>query len=220
MHCTTLIDGYNIIFTCGLYGKHATAESLAQARRRLLTEISERFGAQAKGVTVVFDAQRAPSAGAGQSQTEAGVNVFYSIQHANADQLIDELIGAHPEPQRLTVVSSDHWIQNAARRRRAKFMDSDCWYFGDCSPLEADKKTQESYGKASEQYDSLLSETEKKKLTLWAEQLKDDLQEDPKSEPGPAIPNELTPEDSQPFPQDYLDELQRQLRIHPDDRFD
>ena len=58
MHCTTLIDGYNIIFTCGLYGKHATAESLAQARRRLLTEIGQRFGNQAERVTVVFDAQR------------------------------------------------------------------------------------------------------------------------------------------------------------------
>ena len=220
MHCTTLIDGYNIIFTCGLYGKHATAESLAQARRRLLTEIGQRFGNQAERVTVVFDAQRAPLAGPSQCQTEAGVNVFYSLQHANADELIDELIGAHPDPQRLTVVSSDHWIQNSARRRRATFIDSDDWYFHDPAALGSEKKTLGDSAKPADQYDSLLNEADKKKLALWAEQLKDDSQESSTSAPEQASQDKLMTEDSQPFPQDYLDELQRQLRIHPDNHED
>jgi hypothetical protein len=38
------------------------------------------------------------------------------------------LILADNSPRRLTVVSSDHRIQRAAKRRRARAVDSDVWY--------------------------------------------------------------------------------------------
>jgi hypothetical protein len=42
--------------------------------------------------------------------------------------VIEDLIRADSAPRRLTVVSSDHAVQRAARRRRAKGVDSDVWY--------------------------------------------------------------------------------------------
>ena len=217
MICTTLIDGYNVIFGCGLYGKRATADSLAQARHRLLVEIGQRFGKRANTVSVVFDAQKTPLAGQVERQTEFGVDVYYSVGYPNADLLIDELIGAHPDPQRLTVVSSDHWVQNAARRRRAKFVDAEIWYYDDQPTADqVDAKT-EVTGKPTGQSGDLLEEAEKKSWELWARRLAD------KSDDGLAPAKEGddpdTPplDNSSPFPQDYLDELQRQLGKRPPD---
>jgi len=41
--------------------------------------------------------------------------------------VLEELIEAEADPRHLTVVSSDHRIQRAARRRKAIFVDSDAW---------------------------------------------------------------------------------------------
>jgi predicted RNA-binding protein with PIN domain len=216
MICTTLIDGYNVIFGCGLYGKHATAESLAQARHRLLLEIGQRYGKRTNQVTVVFDAQRAALTGQTERQTELGVDVYYSVGYSNADLLIDELIGAHPDPQRLTVVSSDHWVQNAARRRRAKFVDAEAWYYDD-QPTADQAEDNEVTGKPTGQSDDLLDDAEKKSWELWAQQLAD------KPDDGQATAKEgdqldAPPWDNRsPFPQDYLDELQRYLGKRPPD---
>lgn len=218
MICTTLIDGYNVIFGCGLYGKHATADSLAQARHRLLVEVGQRYGKRANTVSVVFDAQKNPLAGQVERQTELGVDVYYSIGYSNADLLIDELIGAHPDPQRLTVVSSDHWVQNSARRRRAKFVDAEIWYYDDQPTADqVDAKT-EVTGKPTGQSGDLLEEAEKKSWELWARRLADksDDGQSPAQEGGHLDAQPL--DNSNPFPQDYLDELQRQLgKRTPDD---
>jgi hypothetical protein len=42
--------------------------------------------------------------------------------------LIEELLEQYPAPRELLVVSSDHRVQRAARRRGADFIDSDQWY--------------------------------------------------------------------------------------------
>ena len=42
--------------------------------------------------------------------------------------MLEDLIQAHTSPRRLTVVSSDHRVQRAARRRRARAVDSEVWY--------------------------------------------------------------------------------------------
>ena len=43
--------------------------------------------------------------------------------------MIDDLLESHSNPASVTVISSDHWLQNAARRRRAAYVDSETWYF-------------------------------------------------------------------------------------------
>ena len=217
MICTTLIDGYNVIFGCGLYGKHATADSLAQARHRLLAEVGQRYGKLANTVSVVFDARKNPLAGQVKRQTEFGVDVYYSIGYSNADLLIDELIGAHPDPQRLTVVSSDHWVQNAARRRRAKFVDAELWYYDDQPTADQVEDNREVTGKPTGQSGDLLDDAEKKSWELWAQQLADN-PDDGQTSAQEADHLDAPPLDnSSPFPQDYLDELQRQLGKRPPD---
>jgi len=56
------------------------------------------------------------------------MTVRFAAKNETADELIEELILSDFAPRRLIVVSSDHEIQRAARRRRAKTADSDAWY--------------------------------------------------------------------------------------------
>jgi predicted RNA-binding protein with PIN domain len=57
-----------------------------------------------------------------------GLTVRFASEYKDADELIERLIEADSAPRRLTVVSSDHRLQRAARRRRAHPIDSDRWY--------------------------------------------------------------------------------------------
>ena len=57
-----------------------------------------------------------------------GLKVRFASRYPDADSLIEELILADSAPRRLMVVSSDHRLQKAARRRRARAVDSDVWY--------------------------------------------------------------------------------------------
>ena len=77
--------------------------------------------------TVVFDSHDAPW-GLPREVEHRGITVRFATQYEEADDLIEELIRADSAPRRLVVVSSDHRIQRAARRRRAKAVDSDVWY--------------------------------------------------------------------------------------------
>ena len=56
------------------------------------------------------------------------MTIHFSSEYDNADELIEELIEAHSVPKSLLVVSSDHRLQRAARRRKAPFVDSDVWF--------------------------------------------------------------------------------------------
>lgn len=77
--------------------------------------------------TVVFDAHEAPW-GAPNTLEHRGITVRFASRYPDADSLIEELIRQDSSPRRLTVVSSDHRLQRAARRRKAKAVDSDVWY--------------------------------------------------------------------------------------------
>jgi hypothetical protein len=78
-------------------------------------------------MTVVADGRPKPL-GVAESPVD-GVELLYAGLvpggHRDADGLIISLINAHSAPRRLTVVSSDRQIRAAARRRRAKDLDSD-----------------------------------------------------------------------------------------------
>jgi predicted RNA-binding protein with PIN domain len=56
------------------------------------------------------------------------MKVHFARRHSDADELIEELLEDFPAPRELLVVSSDHRVQRAARRRGADFIDSDKWY--------------------------------------------------------------------------------------------
>lgn len=75
------------------------------------------------GITVVCDGQAGPL-GLLESPVE-GVDLVYSGRGRTADDVIIEMIAADSSPRRLIVVSTDHAIRKAARRRRATAWTSD-----------------------------------------------------------------------------------------------
>ena len=124
-----LIDGYNLIFECGLHGRQISADSLSRARELLLSRIKSRFSpAEQSKVVVVFDAKKVPLSGQQAEEFSGGVKVLYSINFEDADELIETLIAGHAAPKQLLVVSSDHRLQKAAMKRKAQTTDSGDWY--------------------------------------------------------------------------------------------
>jgi hypothetical protein len=53
------------------------------------------------------------------------MHVEFAPPGKEADDVIEDLIAGHSAPKRLLVVSSDHRLHKAARRRKAKVRDSD-----------------------------------------------------------------------------------------------
>lgn len=123
-----LIDGYNLLHVTGIIGPDTAAGSLQSSRLALLNFLAASIApADVPETTVVFDAHNAPP-GLPQLVYHRGMTIRFAKKHATADDLIEELVAAATSPRQLIVVSSDHRIQRAARRRRAKAVDSEVWY--------------------------------------------------------------------------------------------
>ncbi|HMP06527.1 MAG TPA: NYN domain-containing protein [Lacipirellulaceae bacterium] len=121
-----LIDGYNLLHVTGLVGPPGSG--LRGSRDALLSFLANALDARERRETVVvFDAAEAPP-GLPSAANAYGIAVRYAANYPEADDLLEELIAAHNAPRSLTVVSSDHRVQAAARRRKAAFVDSDVWY--------------------------------------------------------------------------------------------
>ena len=122
-----LIDGYNLLHATGILGRGIGPGTLQRSRLALLNFLAESLDPkELPRTTVVFDAH--DTSGVPQVAEHRGIRVRFATKHESADELIEELIRADSAPRRLVVVSSDHRIQRAARRRRAKALDSDVWY--------------------------------------------------------------------------------------------
>ncbi|MEO2047827.1 MAG: NYN domain-containing protein [Pirellulales bacterium] len=140
---TLLIDGYNLLHVTGITGlasrKHSPGQrhssgkrggptSLQRSREALLRFLAASIDEiDLPRTTVVFDANDVPP-GLPKIVDYHGMTILYAVDYADADSLIEELIQSDTSPRSLLVVSSDHRIQRAARRRRAKYIDSDLWY--------------------------------------------------------------------------------------------
>lgn len=123
-----LIDGYNLMYAAGIVGAGRGAGGLERSRAALIRFVGDSLGPAERGrAVVVFDAAGAPP-GLPSSMFMHGVAVRFAKGYRDADELLEELIAADNSPRWLTVVSSDHRIQRAARRRRATAVDSDVWY--------------------------------------------------------------------------------------------
>ncbi len=137
-----LIDGYNLLHVTSVLGPAPRARTLTdrqrcvqhgpsglqRAREALLRFLAASIdAADLPRTTIVFDAKDAPP-GLPDIVDCSGMTVRYAREYVDADTLIEELIQAETAPRSLLVVSSDHRIQRAARRRRAAAIDSDCWF--------------------------------------------------------------------------------------------
>ena len=125
-----LIDGYNLLHVTGIIGDGGGPATLERSRHALLNFLAATLElAERAQTTVVFDAKNAPP-GLPRTLIHDGLSVIFAPRSEEADTVIEQLIHEHSAPRQLTVVSSDHRIQRAARRRRATAVDSDRWYAG------------------------------------------------------------------------------------------
>jgi len=123
-----LIDGYNLLHATHIFGAAGPGTDLHRSRLALLkflsASISER---ERKETTIVFDAAGAPP-GLPRTLTHDGMTVHFARRQTDADEMIEQILEQCPAPRSLVVVSSDHRVQRAARRRGAAYVDSDQWY--------------------------------------------------------------------------------------------
>ena len=128
----TLIDGYNLLHATGILGRNVGPRTLERARNALIGFLAASLPESERAdTTVVFDAKNGPP-GLPRELHLRGIRVLYAVGYPDADGLLKELICADSAPRRLVVVSSDHQVQRAATRRRAKTIDSERWYADVC----------------------------------------------------------------------------------------
>src|SRR5215471_3411697 len=123
-----LIDGYNLLNSTGIAVRGRGPGNLDRARQALLNTLVESLpDDEVSRTTIVFDASESPW-GVAKQTNHRGITVMFASKDEDADSVIEQLIADDSAPKRLTVVSSDHRIQRAAKRRRANFVDSDVWF--------------------------------------------------------------------------------------------
>lgn len=126
-----LIDGYNVIRRdADLHGREA--ESLEAGRTALLALLARLASRVSDNFTVVFDGARrsggAPSAGR--------VQVMFSRPPETADDALRRLATTLREGA--VVVSSDHAVQNSARRAGAVAVSAEAFVEAAIGPAESD----------------------------------------------------------------------------------
>ena len=186
-----LIDGYNLLYVSGFLGRRRGPGTLARARAALLNYLAATLTPeQLPRTTVVFDSRQTPWGGAAVT-LHRGIQVRYAVGFAEADDLIEQLIQQDSAPRRLTIVSSDHRLQRAARRRRAMAVDSEDWL--ESVRRRAAASRDDAMGDEPPR-DRVLSETE---IEAWLEHF-GDLSDSSQS---------TAEEADRPFPADYGDDL-------------
>ena len=197
-----LIDGYNLLHVTALVGRAGTGlQGSREALLRFLTSTLD--DAERAQTTIVFDAAAAPP-GLPRIVTHEGMTVRYSSEYPDADALIEELIAANNVPRSLTVVSSDHRLQRAAKRRRAKFFDSDEW-FADLARESARKRRPTP--KAAKPSANLTPD----EVDYWLAEFKsppDAIEGDANSPAKPPGRRNKVDDDLNPFPPGYGEDLE------------
>ena len=123
-----LIDGYNLMHVTRFKPVHQDEHELRRCREGLLTLLVKLMPPQRyRGVHIVFDAQHALRALPAYLRWRH-LEVTFARDENSADDQIAKMIESHHHPQHLVVVSSDHRVQVAAKRRRATAIDSDDWF--------------------------------------------------------------------------------------------
>ena len=118
-----LIDGYNLLHAIGILtsSRALGPQGLERARQRLLDFLHGAHGQEAANVTVVFDAARVPSHVPHELNYQ-GIHVVFATEQDEADDLIELLIRQAATPRNLTIVSDDHRLQQAGRRRPCRVL--------------------------------------------------------------------------------------------------
>lgn len=130
-----IIDGYNLLHAAGLGRDNYGPGGLERSRNRLLRWLANRLDLdERRRTTVVFDAPSRPPDTARRQSFEQ-MTILFNPPGSDADAVIEDLIASHSAPKQLDVISSDHRIQRAARRRKSIPVDSDD-FFAELSRVE------------------------------------------------------------------------------------
>jgi uncharacterized protein len=171
-----LIDGYNLMHAAGIIGRGAGPGGLERSRLALLNFVAESVEpADLPQAVVVFDAAAAPP-GLPHTLVHRGLTVRFAARHESADELIEELIQLESAPRRLIVVSSDHRLHRAARRRKATAIDSDVWY-----AQTVQKRRERNRGSPAQTATKPAAPLAESEVEFWLRQFAD--------EPTPGAPN-------------------------------
>jgi predicted RNA-binding protein with PIN domain len=130
-----IIDGHNLLHSIQKEGPDAGPISdiqLCHVIGRYLKLIGE------KG-EVVFDGT-GPRDKSGFDNI-SNLEVFFSGLRSDADTIIEDKITANTAPKRLTIVSSDRRLRDAAKRRKATAVKSQVFWDNLCRQLASKKKT-------------------------------------------------------------------------------
>lgn len=119
-----IIDGYNLMHAAGMARRTYAQGDMQKCRNELERHVASLLSAEAlRRTTIVYDAFNSP----GNDQRvhhRQGLKVVFAPQGQDADGEIERLLSAHSAPRQVIVVSSDHRLHKAARRRRARCVDS------------------------------------------------------------------------------------------------
>lgn len=156
-----LIDGYNLWWGSEDIGPDNDTGTLQNARQSLINWLLKTLPPKLAAKTVlVFDAKN-PPANRTSIYNYEGLIVHFAVGYGEADTLMEEYIKQHTAPRNLTVVSSDHRVQRAAKRRRAQAIDSNLW----CQHIHHEMKSKRSAQKTNRaKPDQTLTELE---VTTW-----------------------------------------------------
>tara|TARA_B100000945_G_scaffold283992_1_gene253350 strand:- start:155 stop:796 length:642 start_codon:yes stop_codon:yes gene_type:complete len=156
-----LIDGYNLWWASEDLGPDNDTGTLEGARQSLINWLLATLTPKLAAKTVlVFDAKN-PPANRTSIYNYQGLIVHFAVGYGEADTLMEEYIELHTSPRNLTVVSSDHRVQRAAKRRRAQAIDSNLWYQRINHEMKSKRAAQKTGHSKPNQ---TLSETE---VTAW-----------------------------------------------------
>lgn len=202
-----MIDGYNLLHVSGVFGTGTALTVLHRSREALLAFLAAAIEpAERKRTTIVFDAGGAPP-GLPDTFSFEGILVRFAREPGNADAMLEALIEAHKSPRTLVVVSSDHRVQRAARRRRAKAVDSDRWW----TELCAERRQRAAATPKSPQKPTVVN-LSAGEVDYWVQKFADvPPEEPPKKSPRTTAKNKSNPDAQDdfenPFPPGYGEDL-------------
>jgi predicted RNA-binding protein with PIN domain len=119
-----IIDGYNLYhFARSVY----VEDGIELALSAFVSIIDEWTRRSRQKVTLVFDGSVPPVLR--QNSTNFGsVAIEFSGPASDADSVIERHVLVYSAPKLLTIVSSDHRVQKAGRRRHCKVLGSDAFW--------------------------------------------------------------------------------------------
>jgi len=120
-----LIDGYNLMHAVGLSRSSDGPGEFERRRNRFLRYLAACLtDRERERTTIVFDAPTSRRKCLLRTSS-CGMQVVFSHARLEADDVLEELIAQHSAPRQILLISSDHRLQKAVRKRRGQHVDSE-----------------------------------------------------------------------------------------------